>query len=186
MKPIQIQNGVVVYYGNRVGMIQDGEAVVDPMFERDELKEFLEHQRSVENVKWKNGMFDRLMSQPTLSPDQLVMKNVRVWQLKPDVDIRMKFISYEEMCKQFGPPCEEDYRVVYDGAVGTNDLESLYMKFNTEWPEGYTGHSLSMSDILELYDEHDSTFHYVDRIGFQQVELVQQSQSITNSHTMQF
>ena len=60
------------------------------------------------------------------------------------------------------------------------------MMFNTEWPDGYTGHSLSMSDILELYDEYGSTFHYVDRIGFQQVEFGQQSQTITNSHTMQF
>ncbi len=34
MKPIQIRNGVIVYYGNRVGMVQDGQAVVDPMFER--------------------------------------------------------------------------------------------------------------------------------------------------------
>ena len=40
-------------------------------------------------------------------------------------------------------------RQVYDGAVETNDLEALYTTFNTEWPEGYTGHSLSMSDVLE-------------------------------------
>lgn len=115
MKPIQIQNGVIVYYGNRVGMIQDGKAVVDPMFERKELKEFLECQYSIQNVKWKSGIFDRLMSQPMLSCEQAAMKHVRVWQLKPDVDICMKFICYEEMCKHFGPPCEDDYKIVYDG-----------------------------------------------------------------------
>lgn len=41
MKPVQIQNGVIVYYGNHVGMVQDGQAVIDPMFEREELKDFL-------------------------------------------------------------------------------------------------------------------------------------------------
>ncbi len=186
MKPIQIQNGVIVYYGNRVGMIQDGKAVVDPMFERKELKAFLECQYSIQHVKWKSGIFDRLMSQPMLSFEQAAMKHVRVWQLKPDVDICMKFICYEEMCKQFGPPCEENYKIVYDGIAQTNDLEELYMKFHTKLPDGYTGHSLSMSDILELYDEHGSTFYYVDRIGFQQVEFEQQSQTISNFDTMQF
>ena len=50
MKPIQIRNGVIVYYGNRVGMVQDGQAVVDPMFEREELKDFLNHQRDIREV----------------------------------------------------------------------------------------------------------------------------------------
>lgn len=115
--------------------------VVDPMFEREELKDFLNHQRDIREVKWQNGVFDRLVNQAEPSPDQPVLKNVRVWQLKPDVDIRMKFISYEEMCRQFGSPSAEQYQLVYDGAVETNDLEALYTTFNTEWPEGYTGHS---------------------------------------------
>lgn len=186
MKPIQIQNGVIVYYGNRVGMVQDGQAVVDPMFEREELKDFLNHQHDIREIKWQNGIFDRLVNHTELSPDQTALKNVRVWQLKPDVDIRMKFISYEEMCRQFGPPGAEQYQVVYDGAVETNDLEALYTKFNTEWPEGYTGHSLSMSDVLELYDRESSSFHYVDRFGFQQVDFNSPEQAMRTSHTMQF
>lgn len=186
MKPIQIRNGVIVYYGNRVCMVQDGQAVVDPMFEREELKDFLNHQRDIREVKWQNGVFDRLVNQAEPSPDQPVLKNVRVWQLKPDVDIRMKFISYEEMCRQFGSPSAEQYQLVYDGAVETNDLEALYTTFNTEWPEGYTGHSLSMSDVLELYDRESSSFHYVDRFGFQQVDFNSPEQAIRTSHTMQF
>lgn len=186
MKPIQIRNGVIVYYGNRVGMVQDGQAVADPMFEREELKDFLNHQRDIREVKWQNGVFDRLVNQAEPSPDQPVLKNVRVWQLKPDVDIRMKFISYEEMCRQFGSPSAEQYQLVYDGAVETNDLEALYTTFNTEWPEGYTGHSLSMSDVLELYDRESSSFHYVDRFGFQQVDFNSPEQAIRTSHTMQF
>lgn len=186
MKPIQIQNGVVVYYGNRVGIIQDSQAVIDPMFEREDLKNFLEHQQSVQEIKWQNGMFERLVSCSFQSPEQPALKNVRVWQLKPDVNILMKFISYDEMCRQFGLPQKENYQPVYDGAVETNELEALYAKFNTKCPEGYTGHSLSISDVLELYDDKGSTFHYVDRIGFQQMEFFEQNQAMSHSLTMQF
>lgn len=58
-----------------------------------------------------------------------------------------------------GPPVRDHYQLVYDGEVETNDLEELYTKFNLNHPPGYAGHSLSMSDVLELYDE-------VDRFGF--------------------
>jgi len=96
------------------------------------------------------------------------LKNCRVWQLKPDVDIRMKFIGYEELIRDFGPPVRDHYQLVYDGEVETNDLEELYTKFNLNHPPGYAGHSLSMSDVLELYDE-------VDRFGFQKVDFSPQA-----------
>ena len=44
MKPIRIENGIVIYYGNLAGRIRNGQAVVDPMFQVPELKEFLENQ----------------------------------------------------------------------------------------------------------------------------------------------
>lgn len=171
MKPIRIESGVIVYYGNRVGRVADGRAMVDPMFQGPELNEFLEKQRNIREIKWTDGMFDRLMSGPKGAHGMQALKNCRVWQLNPDVDIRMKFVGYDELCRDFGPPDPANYRQVYDGAVETNDLEALYTKFNIGHPPGYAGHSLSMSDVLELYDETGSTFHYVDRIGFQQVDF---------------
>jgi hypothetical protein len=58
---------------------------------------------------------------------------------------------------------------VYDGQIDTNDLEAIWTKFNTSRPAGYTGYSLSMSDVIELYDGAGSEFHYVDRFGFKRV-----------------
>ena len=43
------------------------------------------------------------------------------------------------------------------GASDTNDLEELYDKFRYHPPSGYTGHGLSISDVLELYDETGSS-----------------------------
>ena len=62
MKPIRIENGIVIYYGNLAGRIRNGQAVVDPMFQVPELKEFLEKQRSVNEIKWQDGIFDQLAS----------------------------------------------------------------------------------------------------------------------------
>lgn len=169
MKPIRIESGIIVYYGNRVGSVTDGRAVVDPMFQGAELNDFLKKQRNIQEVKWMDGMFERLMSRPKDTREMQTLKNCRVWQLKPDVDIRMKFIGYDELCRDFGPPDSNNYQKVFDGAVETNDLEALYTKFNLNHPPGYEGHSLSMSDVLELYDESVSTFHYMDRIGFQNI-----------------
>lgn len=171
MKPIRIESGVIVYYGNRVGRVTDGRAVVDPMFEGPELNAFLEKQPNIRDVKWTDGMFDRLMSGPKDTREIPVLKNCRIWQLQPDVDVRMKFIGYEELCRDFGPPNPDNYRMVYDGAVETNSLEALYDEFRNSLPSNCVGHVLSISDVLELYDENGSSFHYVDRTGFQSIEF---------------
>lgn len=178
MNQIRIENGIVIYYGNRAGRVEDGCAIVDPMFKGQEMDRFLETNPGIREIKWMDGMFDRLSAAGSGKETMQALKNIRVWQLKPDVDVRMKFIGYDEMCRKFGPPDQENYQAVYEGAAETNDLEALYTKFNTEHPSGYKGHSLSMSDVLELYDETGSTFHYVDRIGFREVEFAAQQGQI--------
>lgn len=183
MKPIRIENGIIVYYGNRVGRVADGCAVVDPMFKGPELNTFLEMQRNLREVKWTDGMFDRLMSRSGEKREIKVLKNCRVWQLSPDVDIRMKFIGYDKLCQGFGQLNPDNYQQVYDGAVETNDLEMLYDKFRYTSPKGYSGHVLSMSDVLELYDDLGSSFYYVDRFGFQQVDF---EQSTAQAPIMQY
>lgn len=184
MKPIRIENGIVIYYGNRVGRVAEGKATVDPMFQAEELSSFLDRHPGIQEVLWMDGMFDRLAKGPKDLGEAQALKNVRVWQLKPDVDIYMKFVGYEEMCRKFGPPTKENYQQVYDGAVETNELEALYTKFNVDIPQEYEGHSLSMSDVLELYDEQGSSFYYVDRIGFKQVEFDAPAQTLTQSQSM--
>lgn len=48
MKQIQIENGVIRYYGNRVGRVTEGCAVVDPMFQNEALESFLRKQRNIQ------------------------------------------------------------------------------------------------------------------------------------------
>jgi hypothetical protein len=39
-----------------------------------------------------------------------VLKKCRVHQLKPDVDVMMKFIGYDELLERFGEPDPDNYR----------------------------------------------------------------------------
>jgi len=171
MDGIQMKNNRILYYGNIAGYLdaKRNTAVVDPMFRTDEMESYLSEQKGL-SVEWASGTYDRLASGALdTEGNPQVLKKCRIHQLKPDADVMMKFIGYDELTERFGEPDPENYEVVYDGEVGTNDLEALYEKFNIDHPPGYKGHSLSISDVVELYDASGSTFHYVDRFGFREI-----------------
>jgi len=69
--------------------------------------------------------------------------------------------------------------VVYHGALPQApatpkaemaQLEALYVQFNTARPEDFTGHSLSVSDIVAFKVGGVVSCHYVDSIGFRELE----------------
>lgn len=49
-------------------------------------------------------------------------------------------------------------------------LEAFYVQFNTARPEDFRGHSLSVSDIVALKVGGVVSCHYVDSIGFKELE----------------
>lgn len=170
MNNIYLKNGCLVYYGNPAGYLKDKKATIDPMFKSKEFEAWL-GERNL-NVDWKEGVFERLTKgeQMNMSEEaQVILKNVRIWQLKPDSDFDLRFRAYDEKFNSYGEPMRCNYQTVYDGELDTNDLEEIYTKFNINHPERFTGHSLSISDVIELYDEDSSTFHYVDRVGFRTI-----------------
>lgn len=184
MNGIQIKNNCILFYGNTAGYIENRKAVVDPMFQCEELTDYLAEKQKLE-VQWTDGVFDRMANgKPDLEGNAPILKNCRIYQLKPDVDIMMKFISYNELLEHFGEPSMKDYSVVYDGQLETNDLEAIYEKFNIHHPTGFQGHSLSMSDVVELYDSGGSAFHYVDRYGFKEIEFQSYEQEQQNGQSM--
>lgn len=171
MPGITLKNGLISYYGNPAGYVEKEKAVVDRIFKSDELSAWLEN-RSL-TTQWTDGVMERLLAGERLDGIEPAapLKNVRIWQLKPDVDIHMKFIPYEEMVRQFGEPSPGDYRIAYDGQLDTNNPETIYERFSTRQPPGFSGHPLSMSDIIELYSDAGSEFYYADRKVFRQIEF---------------
>ena len=98
-----------------------------------------------------------------------------IYQLKRDdatADIR--FMNYEYLQKKGIDPQYENYELVYTGAL-TQDgsqiekLEDLYRTFNVEHPQDFTGHSLSLSDIVALKQAGVVSYHYVDSIGYKEL-----------------
>ena len=100
----------------------------------------------------------------------------RIYQL-PDGEKYhgIRFESKETLDKEGVKLNENDYRLVYEGNIADITtrpypdliLEQIYTTFNTaDRPSDFTGHSLSMSDVIVL-EEHDAeTAYYCDRVGF--------------------
>ena len=64
-----------------------------------------------------------------------------------------------------------DYESKYQGELKPGEtLDTLYERFNLHRPEDFTGHSLSVSDVIVLESVGDKKAFYVDSFGFCEVE----------------
>ena len=65
---------------------------------------------------------------------------------------------------------KEDYELIYSDKMFYGDtLDSLYEKFNIAHPADYTGHSLSVSDIVVLNENGNVKAYFVDSISFREL-----------------
>ena len=108
-----------------------------------------------------------------MAPDMLrLAKRCRVYQVSEKGSSYM-FRSYEYISSQgLEAPPGNIYRIVYDDDLHTDDLEEIYFLLNCRHPEGYAGRSLSVSDIVELYNGDDHEYYYCDTFGFQQIPFI--------------
>ena len=179
MSSIELKCGYISFYGNPAGYVMENVATVDIIFQSKELEGWL-LKKGITPI-WKEGVFERISKGESLEKlKNTLLKKVRIWQLRADSDFDLRFKSYNEILKKHGEPCQENYEVVYDGNLETNDLEAIYTSFNTKHPRGFSGHSLSISDVVELYDEQRSGFHYVDTFGFREIGSFINSKDILN------
>jgi len=77
--------------------------------------------------------------------------------------------------EQKGIPVEKsNYTALYTGDMPTSEtsmggLEQIYVNFNLHRPADFTGHSLSVSDIVALKQDGVISYHYCDSIGFKEL-----------------
>lgn len=105
-------------------------------------------------------------------------QHFKILQLKNNDDNkRIMFVSYDTAMKNKPDLSINDYDVVYDGDIQDEDdelfedtktLNELFYIFNMNRPEDFTGHSLSVSDVIKLGAE----FYYVDSYGFKKLNYV--------------
>ena len=98
-----------------------------------------------------------------------------IYQLKRDSSTaELSFMNSEWLQAHSIEPKYENYELIYTGAL-TQDgsqidkLEDLYLIFNIEHPQDFTGHSLSISDIVALKQAGVVSYHYVDSIGYKEL-----------------
>ena len=90
----------------------------------------------------------------------------------------LRFMNFSYLQGKGIEPKRENYKFVYAGALPKAEsqveiLEQLYLTFNIDRPHDFTGHSLSVSDIVALKQAGVVTYHYVDSISFKELHSFQ-------------
>lgn len=104
-----------------------------------------------------------------------------IYQLREDGDgAAYRFMGMAYLQEKGMAVDGADYQFVYGDELQEGDtLETIYTKFNMDHPADYTGHSLSVSDVVILKKDGELTAHYVDSFGYQELpEFVKQRQKI--------
>ena len=99
---------------------------------------------------------------------------INIYQIDGDKDTnRVKFDSYNRTMENGGIN-PSIYKCVFHGDVD-GDLEDVYTLFNLpDHPGTYQGHSLSVSDIVEVIGDSEDVEegrYFVDSVGFKKVDF---------------
>ena len=101
------------------------------------------------------------------------MKKIRIYQINENVENARYFMfSGLEMLEHLGLREKlsiDLYNMVWEGEVEDNaELDDIFTKFNVgKKPEGFTGHSLSVSDVVEM----DGKYYYCDDYGWEELSF---------------
>ncbi len=94
-----------------------------------------------------------------------------IMQLKQDAP---RELHYSALDRIPATPAPSNYDVIYTGPIVYEQsqmatLERLYEIFNLNRPGDFTGHSLSVSDIVALKQDGVVSYHYCDSVGFKEL-----------------
>lgn len=109
-----------------------------------------------------------------------------IYQLNDDAPRELRFAGMGELD---AAPVKDNYKAIYVGELsqtGSTDsiLESLYATFNVQRPEDFTGHSLSVSDVIALKQNGQISYHYCDSFGYQQLPDFQKPENYLKNAEM--
>ncbi|MBQ3416969.1 MAG: DUF3846 domain-containing protein [Ruminococcus sp.] len=100
--------------------------------------------------------------------------NINIYQIDTERDSkRICFFGLDEIKKLTKSDMLDCtiYDKLFSGEVDCNNLEDVYRMFNTDRPKGYTGRSLSVSDVVEITDGESKGFYFCDNIGFEKIDF---------------
>lgn len=105
--------------------------------------------------------------------------SMAIYQLRRDVPVELRFARMESLT---APPDPANYEAIYTREVYPDSdrsriLENFYYIFNEERPVDFTGHSLSVSDIVALKLDGKVSYHYCDSVGFKELPAFQRPEN---------
>ena len=114
------------------------------------------------------------------TPEEPDSDRYEIYQLTADpANAKLLFTSYDVIHAGGMTINRSNYELKYSAPLTPDTtLDSIYVQFNINRPADFTGHSLSVSDIVVLHRNGQDTAHYVDSIGFADVPefLTEQTQ----------
>lgn len=100
---------------------------------------------------------------------------IKVFQINEELDsFNTKFRNYDTVMKFAGRVDPSIYKTVYDGNIDALHTEAVFALCNEKPPVGYNGHSMSISDVVEL---EDGSCHFCDSFGFKELKDFDVSQT---------
>ena len=99
---------------------------------------------------------------------------IKIYQIDMERDEhRIAMMGYEDTLARLNSDSIAStlYDLVFDGEVEAKDLEAVYAKFNLDHPAGYTGRSMSVSDVVQVVESTTAKegFYFCDSIGFKEI-----------------
>ena len=93
---------------------------------------------------------------------------IKIYQINFERDEkRAAFLSWDSL-EHFGLTFDRSiYDEVFAGDVPCENLGEVFYMFNMEHPAGYRGHSLSVSDVVEM----NSRFYFCDSFGWKEINF---------------
>ena len=113
------------------------------------------------------------MNQRPLNDKGGKLVHIRIYQINLDRDANhVAFVGTDRLERCQGSIAIDStlYDKVFEGEVDCDTLEAVFQTFNFNHPKGYTGRSLSVSDIVEIVEDPiPGNFYFCDRMGFKHV-----------------
>ena len=109
-----------------------------------------------------------------------------IYQLTDDAPRETHFAGLDELKVA---PARENYEAVYTRDLVPDDnpsriLDNLFAEFNVQRPDDFTGHSLSVSDIVALKQDGNITYHFCDSFGFKELPDFQKPENALKNAEM--
>lgn len=98
------------------------------------------------------------------------MMDIKLYQINLDREDGRSFRTLENLALMEPDPKmirSDMYDCVFEGEVECNDLEEVFMYFNTDEIDGFTGRSMSVSDVVVVREEGgENAAYFCDNVGF--------------------